>query len=100
MQLYDQKCEAPKEAGMKQGLISGAGFGVSFALLFCVYAVSFYAGAQLVAHGKTTFTKVFRVSIEFLELSISMFFLANIIPYFTFINVHNCRCFLHLPWQQ
>lgn len=61
MQLYDQKCEAPKEAGMKQGLISGAGFGVSFALLFCVYAVSFYAGAQLVAHGKTTFTKVFRV---------------------------------------
>ncbi|CAO2818228.1 unnamed protein product [Amaranthus hypochondriacus] len=61
MQLYDQKCEAPKEAGMKQGLISGAGFGVSFALLFCVYAVSFYAGAQLVAHGKTTFTEVFRV---------------------------------------
>ncbi|KMT03250.1 hypothetical protein BVRB_8g197930 [Beta vulgaris subsp. vulgaris] len=61
MQLYEKKCEAPMEAGMKQGLISGAGFGVSFALLFFVYAISFYAGAQLVGHGKTTFTEVFRV---------------------------------------
>ncbi|KAL2935295.1 ABC transporter B family member 11 [Bienertia sinuspersici] len=59
MELYEKKCEAPMEAGMKQGLISGTGFGVSFALLFCVYALSFYAGAQLVGHGKTTFSKVF-----------------------------------------
>ncbi|XP_074310741.1 ABC transporter B family member 21-like [Silene latifolia] len=61
MQLYEKKCEAPMEAGIKQGLISGVGFGMSFALLFCVYALSFYAGAQLVAHGKTTFADVFRV---------------------------------------
>ncbi|KAJ8435231.1 hypothetical protein Cgig2_028417 [Carnegiea gigantea] len=61
MQLYEKKCEGPMEAGIKQGLISGVGFGLSFALLFCVYASSFYAGAQLVGHGKTTFSKVFRV---------------------------------------
>uniref|UniRef100_A0A803LET6 Uncharacterized protein n=1 Tax=Chenopodium quinoa TaxID=63459 RepID=A0A803LET6_CHEQI len=59
IQLYEKKCEAPLNAGIKQGLISGAGFGVSFALLFFVYAISFYAGAQLVGHGKTTFGKVF-----------------------------------------
>ncbi|XP_042515586.1 ABC transporter B family member 11-like [Macadamia integrifolia] len=61
MQLYKKKCEGPLKSGIRQGLISGAGFGLSFFLLFCVYATSFYAGAQLVAHGKTTFTKVFRV---------------------------------------
>lgn len=72
MQLYEKKCEAPMEAGMKQGLISGAGFGVSFALLFFVYAISFYAGAQLVGHGKTTFTEVFRVSIYTQEINVVM----------------------------
>nr|ASM90199.1 multidrug resistance 5 [Sesuvium portulacastrum] len=61
MQLYEKKCEAPMQAGMKQGLISGVGFGVSFALLYFVDAASFYAGAQLVGHGKTTFDDVFRV---------------------------------------
>ncbi|KAJ4968523.1 hypothetical protein NE237_015224 [Protea cynaroides] len=61
MQLYKKKCEGPLKTGIRQGLISGIGFGLSFFLLFCVYATSFYAGAQLVAHGKTTFTKVFRV---------------------------------------
>ncbi|KNA15757.1 hypothetical protein SOVF_095280 [Spinacia oleracea] len=61
MQLYEKKCEAPIEAGVKQGVVSGVGFGVSFSLLFLVYAGSFYAGAQLVAHGKTTFFEVFKV---------------------------------------
>ncbi|KAK9733048.1 hypothetical protein RND81_04G040100 [Saponaria officinalis] len=60
MQLYEKKCEAPMEAGLKQGLISGVGFGMSFVLLYGV-SLSFYAGAQLVAHGKTTFSDVFRV---------------------------------------
>lgn len=61
MQLYQRKCEGPMRAGIRQGVISGFGFGVSFFLLFCVYATSFYAGARLVEEGKTTFPKVFRV---------------------------------------
>ncbi|GMH30820.1 hypothetical protein Nepgr_032663 [Nepenthes gracilis] len=61
MQLYEKKCEGPMNAGIKQGLVSGVGFGFSFAMLFCTYAACFYAGAQLVDHGKTTFSKVFRV---------------------------------------
>ncbi|XP_052174976.1 ABC transporter B family member 11-like [Diospyros lotus] len=61
MELYRKKCEGPMKTGIRQGLISGIGFGTSFALLFCVYATSFYAGARLVEDGKTTFADVFRV---------------------------------------
>ncbi|GAB2297556.1 ABC transporter B member 11 [Dionaea muscipula] len=61
MHMYEEKCEAPISAGIKQGLISGIGFGISFAMLFLTYATCFYAGAQLVEHGRTTFSKVFRV---------------------------------------
>nr|XP_043636259.1 ABC transporter B family member 21-like isoform X2 [Erigeron canadensis] len=61
MELYRSKCEGPKRTGIKQGLISGIGFGVSFFLLFCMYGTSFYAGAQFVEAGKTTFADVFKV---------------------------------------
>ncbi|KAK7843585.1 abc transporter b family member 11 [Quercus suber] len=47
MELYKRKCEGPMKTGIRQGLISGMGFGLSFFLLFSVYATSFYAGARL-----------------------------------------------------
>ncbi|XP_056163008.1 ABC transporter B family member 4-like isoform X6 [Syzygium oleosum] len=61
MQLYAKKCEGPIKAGIRQGLISGVGFGLSFFLLYAVYGTCFYAGARLVQDGKTTFSEVFRV---------------------------------------
>ncbi|XP_052878978.1 ABC transporter B family member 4-like isoform X2 [Gossypium arboreum] len=61
MQLYSKKCEGPLQTGIKQGLISGSGFGLSFFLMFAVYATNFYAGAQLVKHGHVTFSDVFQV---------------------------------------
>ncbi|KAM5561877.1 ABC transporter B family member 4 [Rosa sericea] len=61
VQQYNTKCEGPMRTGIRQGIISGMGFGLSFFLMFSVYATSFYAGAQLVVHGKTTFLDVFRV---------------------------------------
>ncbi|XP_021822002.1 ABC transporter B family member 4-like [Prunus avium] len=61
IELYQKKCEGPIQTGIRQGLISGIGFGLSFFFLFSVYASSFYAGARLVAAGKTTFSDVFRV---------------------------------------
>ncbi|XP_059632048.1 ABC transporter B family member 11-like [Cornus florida] len=61
MQLYRNKCEGPMKAGVRQGLISGGGFGLSYFFLFCVYATSFYAGARFVKDGKTTFANVFLV---------------------------------------
>ncbi|KAF9669200.1 hypothetical protein SADUNF_Sadunf14G0083100 [Salix dunnii] len=61
MHLYRRKCEGPMRTGIRQGMISGTGFGVSFFLLYSVYATCFYVGAQLVQHGKATFPEVFRV---------------------------------------
>ncbi|KAJ0647104.1 putative ABC-type xenobiotic transporter [Helianthus annuus] len=61
MQLYRNKCEGPKQAGIKQGLITGIGFGASYFLLFCLYAASFYIGARFVESGITNFEDVFRV---------------------------------------
>ncbi|KAK4559526.1 hypothetical protein RGQ29_008657 [Quercus rubra] len=61
MELYKRKCEGPMKTGIRQGLTSGIGFGLSFFLLFSVYATSFYAGARLVEAGKTTFSDVYRV---------------------------------------
>ncbi|KAL0539171.1 hypothetical protein IC582_023352 [Cucumis melo] len=61
MNMYKTKCEAPLKSGIRQGLISGIGFGVSFFILFNVYALTFYIGARLVDSGRTTFSEVFRV---------------------------------------
>ncbi|XP_044500474.1 ABC transporter B family member 21-like [Mangifera indica] len=66
MQLYKKKCEVPIKAGIKQGLISGLGFGISFFFFFSVYAVSFYVGGVLVDHGKATFSEFFN-QLEFLK---------------------------------
>lgn len=72
MQLYRKKCEGPMKTGIRQGLVSGIGFGVSLFFMFAVYATSFYAGARLVEDGKTTFSDVFRVSI-----------MSHLLPYFS-----------------
>lgn len=61
IELYRKKCEGPKKTGIRQGLVSGTGFGISSGTLFFVYAVSFYAGARFVAQGITTFENVYRV---------------------------------------
>ncbi|MCD7448082.1 (ABC) transporter [Datura stramonium] len=61
VQLYKRKCEGPVRAGIKEGLLSGAGFGFSMFCLYSVYAASFYAGARLIESGKITFAEVFRV---------------------------------------
>ncbi|CAM8890594.1 unnamed protein product [Rhodiola kirilowii] len=61
MELYRSKCEGPMKSGIRDGIISGIGFGVSFFFLFTVYATSFYAGARLVEARKTTFNAVFQV---------------------------------------
>ncbi|CAK7327444.1 unnamed protein product [Dovyalis caffra] len=61
MELYRKSCEGPMKTGIRLGLVSGMGFGLSFFLLFTVYATSFYSGSRLVSAGHTTFAEVFRV---------------------------------------
>ncbi|KAK7363395.1 hypothetical protein VNO77_05537 [Canavalia gladiata] len=73
MELYQKKCEGPIKTGIRRGTISGVGFGVSFFMLYAVYACSFYAGAQLVGDDKATFSDVFRVffALSFIAMGIS-----------------------------
>ncbi|KAI3962396.1 hypothetical protein MKW92_020817 [Papaver armeniacum] len=61
MKLYQSKCVGPEKAGIRKGLISGLGFGISFFLMFAVHAASFYIGGRLVQAGQATFAEVFRV---------------------------------------
>lgn len=63
MELYRKKCEGPVKIGVRTGLISGIGFGLSLAFVYFAYATAFYAGGRLVEAGKTNFPDVFRVSI-------------------------------------
>lgn len=64
MEWYKKKCRGPIKTGIRQGLISGIGFGTALFLLFSVYACSFYTGARLVEQDKATFSDVFRVTVS------------------------------------
>ncbi|XP_073224373.1 ABC transporter B family member 9-like [Cicer arietinum] len=61
MAIYRKKCTAPEKQGVRLGLVSGIGFGLSFAALHCMGAFCFYIGSVLVQHGKATFPEVFKV---------------------------------------
>ncbi|KAI3935537.1 hypothetical protein MKW92_025166 [Papaver armeniacum] len=61
MKLYEERCEGPKKRGIRQGLISGSGYGVSFFLVYSIYATIFFVGGKLIQDGKTTFPHLFRV---------------------------------------
>ncbi|KAK8944676.1 ABC transporter B family member 11 [Platanthera zijinensis] len=60
VELYKKKCDGPKRLGIRQGFISGIGFGASQFLLYSAYAAILYFGAFLVQNGKSEFEKVFR----------------------------------------
>ena len=70
MDTYEKKCEGPLKNGVQQGIISGLGFGFSFAVLYVGYAICFYAGAHFIHHGSATFSQVFKVSSDLLIYSI------------------------------
>ena len=105
MQLYQQKCEGPMNAGIREGLVGGVGYGVSFFLLFAVYATAFYAGARLVDVGQATFAEVFQVSFpsamstnSVTQSSVSEF--ADSAPLLIFcLFLIVCRFSLFSPWQ-
>ncbi|XP_006644563.3 ABC transporter B family member 4-like [Oryza brachyantha] len=61
MRMYDNKCEASKNQGVRTGMVGGLGFGFSFLMLYLTYGLCFYVGAQFVRHNKTTFGDVFKV---------------------------------------
>lgn len=58
---YRKKCEGPMKNGVRQGLVSGMGFGMSNVFLFGTYSLCFYVGARFVHNGTATFGQVFKV---------------------------------------
>ncbi|KAL0758761.1 hypothetical protein Bca101_074911 [Brassica carinata] len=61
IEMYKKRCEDSIKSGTKQGVVAGLGFGLSFFVLYSVYAACFYAGARLVKDGRTTYNGVFQV---------------------------------------
>ncbi|RCV26909.1 hypothetical protein SETIT_5G283500v2 [Setaria italica] len=61
MAIYDHKCEASKNQGVRTGMVGGLGFGFSFMMMYLTYGLCFYVGGQFVRHNKSTFADVFKV---------------------------------------
>lgn len=61
MDLYARKCEGAKKQGVCVGLVSGAGYGLSFFALYCFYAICFFAGSYYIQTGEATFKEFFNV---------------------------------------
>ncbi|CAM0948572.1 unnamed protein product [Alopecurus aequalis] len=59
--IYDQKCEASMNQGVRTGIVGGIGFGFSFLMLYLTYSLCFYVGAQFMRHGQSDFGGVFKV---------------------------------------
>ncbi|KAJ4724862.1 ABC transporter B family protein [Melia azedarach] len=73
IELYQKKYEGPVKAGIRQGMIGGSAFGISFLMMYCAYALIFYVGGRFVEAGKTTFSDVFRVffALTFAAMAVS-----------------------------
>ncbi|PAN29017.1 hypothetical protein PAHAL_5G194100 [Panicum hallii] len=61
MTIYDHKCEASKNQGVRTGMVGGLGFGFSFMMMYLTYGLCFYVGGQFVRHNKSSFGDVFKV---------------------------------------
>nr|QVT92302.1 ABC transporter [Salvia miltiorrhiza] len=60
MKMYEKKCEAPLNEGVKLGLVSGICFGIGSLALYWAQAFCFYMGAVLIKHNTASFGEVFK----------------------------------------
>ncbi|EFJ10214.1 hypothetical protein SELMODRAFT_184079 [Selaginella moellendorffii] len=74
LELYKTKCSIPTRNGIRNGVVSGIGLGISSFVMFAAYAFSFWFGARLVREGKTSFQNVFKV---FFAITMSAFGIAQ-----------------------
>lgn len=76
MAIYNKKCEASKNQGVRTGMVAGLGFGFSYLMLNLTYGLCFYVGAQFIRHEISTFSAVFKVKMHYLK-SIFTFLFSN-----------------------
>ncbi|KAG2600074.1 ABC transporter B family member 9-like isoform X1 [Panicum virgatum] len=61
MTIYDHKCEASKNQGVRTGMVGGLGFGFSYMMMYLTYGLCFYVGGQFIRHNKSSFGDIFKV---------------------------------------
>lgn len=61
MDLYQEKCDEPKQQGFKLGLVSGLCYGGSYLALYVIESVCFLGGSWLIQNRRATFGEFFQV---------------------------------------
>ncbi|KAG7532464.1 ABC transporter-like [Arabidopsis thaliana x Arabidopsis arenosa] len=61
MDLYQEKCDVPKQQGFKLGLVSGLCYGGSFLALYLIESLCFVGGSWLIQTRRATFGEFFQV---------------------------------------
>eukprot|EP01137_Pigoraptor_chileana_P035613 Opistho-2@29921 len=80
LKRYTANLELAEASGIKKGVLTGTGLGVTFFVLFSAYALSFWYGSRLVAHGEMTGGKVTTV---FFSVMMGAFTLGQLGPCLT-----------------
>lgn len=83
--MYEKKCKAPTSQGIRQGIISGSGYGFSFIILFFTYALTFYVGSHFIAIGQATFDEIFKVHFFALMTYFGIIFIYNACKFLIYI---------------
>ncbi|VYS69496.1 unnamed protein product [Arabidopsis thaliana] len=61
MDLYQEKCDEPKQQGFKLGLVSGLCYGGSYLALYVIESLCFLGGSWLIQNRRATFGEFFQV---------------------------------------
>jgi ATP-binding cassette subfamily B (MDR/TAP) protein 1 len=67
MTIYNQKCQASKDQGIRTGIVGGLGFGFSYMILYATSSLCYYVGAKFISQGNSTFGSVFQVTTRIQE---------------------------------
>ncbi|XP_077979292.1 ATP-dependent translocase ABCB1-like [Glandiceps talaboti] len=76
---YRDNLHSAKSVGIKKGVVSGAGMGITFLIVFCTYALGFWYGTQLILDPDNDYTIGSMLTVFFAVL-IGAFSLGNAGP--------------------
>ncbi|XP_041479457.1 ATP-dependent translocase ABCB1-like [Lytechinus variegatus] len=74
---YEKELEGAKKIGIKKGVITAFGLGLTFFIMFSAYALAFWYGPKMVSEGRLTGGEVMTV---FFCIMIGSFSIGNMIP--------------------
>ncbi|XP_071479160.1 ATP-dependent translocase ABCB1-like [Diadema antillarum] len=77
VQRYERELDGAKRLGIKKGLITAFGLGLTFLIMFSAYALAFWYGPKMVSEGRLTGGEVMTV---FFCIMIGSFSIGNMTP--------------------